>query len=117
MKKKITLCGSTKFKTAFEYLNRAMTLDGFVVYSVAFFTHADGDKLTDREKKKLDEVHKKKIDNSDGILVIDIDGYIGDSTASEIEYAKLKGKEVTRLSELKVLYGMTEWSIANRSNT
>lgn len=39
-------------------------------------------------------MHKKKIDISDAIYVVNIDGYIGSSTRSEIEYAKNNGKEV-----------------------
>lgn len=39
-------------------------------------------------------MHKRKIDMSDEIFVINVDGYIGDSTRSEIEYAKLCGKKI-----------------------
>lgn len=92
--KKITLCGSTKFKREFEAINKQLTLEGNVVYSVAFFAHADNEPLTEDQKKKLDEVHKLKIDNSDAIFVIDVDAYIGDSTRSEIRHAEDTGKGV-----------------------
>ena len=45
----------------------------------------------------LDDMHKRKIDMADEIFVIDVDGYIGDSTRSEIEYAKATGKPVRYL--------------------
>lgn len=97
--KRITLCGSTKFKREFEAINKQLTLEGNVVYSVAFFGHADKIPLTTEQKKTCDEVHKKKIDNSDGIFVIDVDGYIGESTRSEISHAEATGKFIKYLSD------------------
>jgi len=96
--KKITLCGSTKFKNEFLAVNGKLTLEGNVVYSVAFFGHADKIPVTAEEKETLDRVHKLKIDNSDGIFVIDVGGYIGSSTRSEIEHAEKTGKFVKYLS-------------------
>lgn len=96
--KRITLCGSTRFKREYEALNKQLTLEGYIVYSVAIFEHADNQQLTDEQKKLLDKVHRAKIDNSDAILVIDVDGYIGESTRNEIEYAEKKGKTVKYLS-------------------
>jgi hypothetical protein len=98
--KKITLCGSTKFKKAFLEWNRRLTLDGHLVYSVAFWTHTDGTAPDADRKKLLDTVHKSKIESSDAIFVLDIGGYVGDSTAREIDYAQSRGKEIIRLSEL-----------------
>jgi len=108
--KKITLCGSTKFKREFEAINKQLTLEGNIVYSVAFFGHADNIPLTAEQKTLLDLVHYKKIDNSDGILVIDVDGYIGESTSNEIAYATSTGKFVKYLSsfpDLKMLCDAT----------
>ena len=45
----------------------------------------------------VDEVHKRKIDLADKIFVINIDGYIGESTKSEIAYAKRMGKLIEYL--------------------
>ena len=47
----------------------------------------------------LDNMHKRKIDMADGIYVINVGGYIGESTRSEIEYAKAHGKEVKYLED------------------
>jgi len=96
--KRITLCGSTKLKKEFQAINKKLSLEGSVVYSVAFFGHADNIKLTKEQKELLDGVHKEKIDNSDGILVIDVDGYIGNSTMGEIMHAEKTGKFVKYLS-------------------
>lgn len=91
--KVITLCGSTKFKEDFERVNRELTLAGNIVISVGCFGHS-GDVFSDEQKEMFDEIHKRKIDLSDAIYVINKNGYIGTSTANEIEYAKAHGKEV-----------------------
>ena len=49
----------------------------------------------------LDEMHKQKIDLSDEIYVINVGGYIGESTKNEIEYAKARGKEVSFMENKK----------------
>ena len=91
--KVITLCGSTRFKEDFERVNRELTLAGNIVLSVGCFGHS-GDVFTDEQKVMLDEIHKRKIDMSDAIYVINPNGYIGESTRSEIKYANEHGKEV-----------------------
>ena len=48
----------------------------------------------------LDKMHRQKIDLSDEIYVINPGGYIGESTKSEIEYAKRKGKKVSYLENV-----------------
>jgi len=88
MNKKITLCGSTKFREEFDLVNAWLSLNGHVVYSCAIFGHQSNINLTDDEKETLDQVHKLKILNSDEIYVINVDKYIGNSTASEIKYAQ-----------------------------
>jgi len=45
----------------------------------------------------LDDMHKRKIDMADSIFVINVGGYIGESTRSEIEYAKKNGRGVQYL--------------------
>lgn len=103
--KVITLCGSTRFKDAFMEAQKRLTLEGNIVISVGLFGHS-GDKevwenmdegtLT-KTKEMLDDMHKRKIDMADEIFVINVGGYIGDSTKSEIIYAKESGKVVNYL--------------------
>lgn len=95
-KKIITLCGSTKFKDEFEKSNKDLTLQGNIVISVGLFGHS-GDIISDDQKLMLDEMHKRKIDLADEIFVINVGGYIGSSTRSEIEYAIRTGKGVRYL--------------------
>jgi hypothetical protein len=96
--KVITLCGSTKFKETFLEQQKRLTLDGNIVISVGLFGHS-GDIFTDQQKVMLDDMHKRKIDIADEIFVIDVNGYIGNSTRSEIEYAKATGKKVNYYTE------------------
>jgi hypothetical protein len=102
---KLTLCGSTRFPEAFEYWNAQLTLAGNIVYSVALMPRHSNLKglLTEQEKQQLDEIHLRKIDNSDAIFVIDVGGYLGQSTKGEIEYALSNGKGVYKLSEFTVV--------------
>ena len=105
--KVITLCGSTRFKKEFMDIQKMLTLKGNIVISVGVFGHSgdsevwenmDEGKLT-KTKEMLDDMHKRKIDMADEIFVINVDGYIGESTKSEIEYAKKTGKKVTYMEK------------------
>ena len=97
--KTITLCGSTKFKSEYEECNKKLTLEGNIVISVGLFGHADKVNLTKEQKSLLDEIHLRKIDLSDEIFVINVGGYIGESTQKEIGYAKAKGKAIGYLEK------------------
>ena len=94
----ITLCGSTRFKEQFLEAQKRLTLEGNIVISVGLFGHS-GDEEVWKEgtKEMLDDMHKRKIDMADAIYVINVGGYFGSSTRSEIEYAKKQGKQVLYL--------------------
>lgn len=103
--KVITLCGSTRFKNDFLEQQKRLTLEGNIVISVGLFGHAGDNEVWDnmdegtltRTKEMLDDMHKRKIDMADEIFVINVGGYIGSSTKSEIEYAMATGKPVQYL--------------------
>lgn len=100
--KVITLCGSTRFKDAFLETQKRLTLEGNIVISVGLFGHSGDDEVwKEGTKEMLDNMHKRKIDMSDGIFVINVGGYIGDSTRSEIDYAIKNGKTVEYLEPIK----------------
>ncbi len=93
--KVITLCGSTRFRDAFMEAQKRLTLEGNIVISVGMFGHAGDDEVwKPGTKEMLDDMHKRKIDMADEIYVINVGGYIGESTRSEIEYARKTGKAV-----------------------
>ena len=101
----VTLCGSTRFKNEFYEVQKRLTLEGKIVISVGLFGHSGDEEVWDgmdegtlgKKKVMLDDMHKRKIDMADSIFVINVGGYIGESTRSEIEYAKLHGKGVEYL--------------------
>ena len=78
-----------------------LTLDGNIVLTPNFFYNIKKEELDEKTKKMLDEMHKQKIDMSDEIYVINVGGYIGESTKLEIEYAKEKGKRISYLENMK----------------
>ena len=90
----ITLCGSIKFKDEFMKVQEKLTLEGNIVLIPNFFTNIKKEDINLEFKNMLDKMHKQKIDMSNEIYVINIGGYIGESTKSEIEYAKSKGKKI-----------------------
>ena len=106
--KVITLCGSTRFKDEFLRIQKELTLKGYIVLSVGLFGHSGDNEVWEnmdegtltKTKEMLDDMHKRKIDMSDEIFVINVNGYIGESTKSEIEYAIKNGKKVNYLEKL-----------------
>ena len=100
--KVITLCGSTKFKEEFLKVQKELTLKGNIVISVGLFGHSgDNEVWIEGTKEMLDDMHLRKIDMADEIFVINVGGYIGDSTRKEIKYAEKNGKKVSYLIEDK----------------
>lgn len=96
--KVITLCGSTRFKDQFFEVQKKLTLEGYIVISVGLFGHSGDDEVwTEGVKEMLDKMHLSKIDMADEIFVINVDGYIGESTKREIAYAESKGKKINFL--------------------
>ena len=96
--KVITLCGSTRFEDAFIKAQKQLTLEGNIVISVGLFGHSGDEEVwAEGTKEMLDDMHKRKIDMADEIFVINVGGYIGSSTRSEIEYAIETGKAVRYL--------------------
>ncbi len=93
----VTLCGSTKFKKEFLDAQKKLTLEGSIVISVGFFGHADNDPVSEEQKIELNVLHFRKIDISDSIFVVNVKGYIGESTKREISYARSTGKFVQYL--------------------
>ncbi len=101
----VCLCGSTRFMEAFHAAGWQFTLDGYIVLSVGVCKHAEdhgGEALGQDVAARLDELHLRKIDLSDRVFVLNVDGYIGESTRREIEYAIAIGKPLSYLEPEKV---------------
>lgn len=105
----ITLCGSTRFKDEFMEAQKRLTLAGNIVISVGLFGHSGDNEVWEtmdegsltKTKEMLDDMHKRKIDMADEIFVINVGGYIGSSTRSEIDYAIATGKPVQYLEAVR----------------
>jgi hypothetical protein len=97
----VCLCGSTRFSHAFQEANLHETLAGRIVLSIGCDMRSDvdifgplpADELT-AIKARLDKLHLRKIDLADEVLILNVGGYIGESTARELAYARQQGKRV-----------------------
>jgi hypothetical protein len=108
----VCLCGSTRFSAAFREANLRETLAGRIVLTIGCDMRSDVELFSDKSewelreiKDDLDILHLQKIRLADEILVLNVGGYVGESTRREIEYAREIGKKVRWL---EVFDGETE---------
>lgn len=91
----VCLCGSVRWAEAFAEANLRESLAGAIVLSIAGHAQVSMERgITKEQKAALDELHFRKIDLADEVLVINVAGYIGESTRNEINYAKKKKKKI-----------------------
>jgi len=105
----VCLCGSTRFYEAFQRANFELTMKGHIVLSVGFYPHApelwakrlhgETTGITPEQKIALDELHKRKIELADEVLILNVDGYIGSSTRAEHDHARRLEKKISYLQE------------------
>ena len=95
---KVCLCGSTRFKETFFNVARDFTLKGYIVTMPMVFVHR-GDIVNNLDKDYLDEIHKTKIAEANLVYIINENGYIGESTKSEIDWALQLGKKIEYLEK------------------
>lgn len=100
----VCLCGSTKFWRVFQRQSLRLTLEGKIVLSIGAASGTDDEHFGnlprseyDAAKSMLDELHLRKIDLADEVLILNVGGYIGESTARELAYAIASGKIVSYL--------------------
>ncbi|KAH8656016.1 hypothetical protein BGZ60DRAFT_417628 [Tricladium varicosporioides] len=103
----VCLCGSTRFMDAFREANERETLAGKIVLSVGVDMRTStalspfSEEALEGIKVRLDALHKEKIKLADEILVLNVGAYIGESTRSEIAFARGLGKKVRYLEEVE----------------
>jgi hypothetical protein len=95
----VCLCGSTRFATEFMDAQFRETLAGKIVLTVGCFPRKpDGSwdrmKVSDAQKEALDALHMRKIEMADEILILNVGGYIGESTKEELAHAKRLNKAI-----------------------
>ncbi|MFX1419489.1 MAG: hypothetical protein ACFE9N_11270 [Promethearchaeota archaeon] len=100
---KIYLVGSAKFKDSFIKIESILQIIHNKLVSICSLDGLLNKKsFSFKEWKKLQEVALKKLHFQEAILVIDIDGYIGEHTTEEIDYFKKNiQKPIYYLSKLK----------------
>ena len=96
----ITVCGSLKFIKEIMEITEKMELQGNCMLSLIYPTRSNKDAYTYEEVLMLGKMHREKIKLSDAVLVVNVNGYIGNSTKSEIEYAKSLNKEIIYYTDL-----------------
>ena len=100
----VCLCGSTRFHEAFRRANLRETLNGKIVLTIGCDCKSnEASGLPPETKQRLDELHLRKIDLADEILVLNVGGYIGQSVRREIGYARQQGKRVRWLESAPCL--------------
>jgi hypothetical protein len=104
----VCICGSTRFTPLmmmmeWEYAKQGILAFGWFVKPTR--TDEPTDHLAEHENVKeiFDELHKRKIDLADEVLILNVGGYIGDSTRSELAYARSKGKPIRWLEPDKAI--------------
>ena len=99
----VCLCGSTRFREAFDRAACDETLAGRIVLTVNDFDTARrqpiGHHPPTEEKARLDKLHLRKIDLADEVLILNVGGYIGESTRRELQYALSLGKHIRFLED------------------
>lgn len=105
----VCLCGSTRFTEEMLVKQWEFTKKGYIVLSWCalpdwYFQGEDKYHIGDQEgvKKLVDEVHLRKIDLADEVFVINVDGYIGESTRNEINYSLKTGKPIEYLEDVEL---------------
>ncbi len=100
--KVVCLCGSTRFAEQMNLLGARLTLNGYIVVRpevVTYSSESDPQRVAPEVKAALDELHLRKIDLASWVFVVNVGGYIGESTAREVAYARSLGKRLSYLIE------------------
>lgn len=106
----VCLCGSTRFSEAFQEANLKETLAGRIVLTIGCDMKSDNELFEDLSetelqglKVRLDDLHLRKIDIADEVLILNVNGYVGQSTRRELEYARVGGKKIRWLEPDKAI--------------
>jgi len=104
--KTVCFCGSTRFAQNFMIERWLLEKQGVITFGINILPNGyfEGEDHHGAEqegvKDILDELHKRKIDISDEVVILNVGGYIGESTRSELKYAESIGKPIKYLEPL-----------------
>jgi hypothetical protein len=94
----VCMCGSVRFRSTWAGQLARLADEGCIVLTIGRMLPKASGEFDPAHKERLDWLHKRKIDLCDWVWVLDVGGYIGDSTKSEIAYAESIGRPVRYLS-------------------
>lgn len=101
----VCYCGSLRVaKEAFQKAEYESVLNGEIAL-LPCCTFVDIQRQYGAEsnyKQIADELHKRKIDLSDEVFILNVGGYIGESTRNEIQYAEEIGKPIKYLEPIRI---------------
>lgn len=92
----LTLCGSARYEQYWHEANKQLGLAGHICFSLMTFPSVEGSKswYTEEQKQILDLAHLAKIEESDGVVMLNIEGYLGESSLRELQWARLRAVTV-----------------------
>jgi hypothetical protein len=102
----VCFCGSTRFANTFMIERWKLEKQGIITLGInilpnGYFTDTDHHGAEQEGVKDiLDDLHKRKIDISDEVVILNVGGYIGDSTKSELDYTVKIGKPVVYFEKI-----------------
>ncbi len=98
----LTLCGSARYEPVWHETNKQLGLAGHICFSLMTFPSIEGEKTwyTPEQKWTLDLAHLAKIEESAGVVMLNVQSYLGESSLRELEWARLRSKSVYWLYEL-----------------
>jgi len=97
--KVVCIIGSSRFKNDHLGVAQRETLKGKIVLITGFFHHVDRVPISSVMKRKLDDLQLRKVEMSDEVIVVNINGYVGESTMEQIEHASRLGKPISWLED------------------
>ena len=99
----VCLCGSTRFVETFNEWRKKLTYEGKIVLAIEIVTiQAKKDYPSSETKKMLDELYLRMIDMADEVMILNVGGYIGESTKKELEYARKNSKSIKFLETTNI---------------
>lgn len=96
----ITVCGSLRFIKEMLQIAEKLELECNSVLLPVYNPNKNKDAFNSDEILMLSKMHKEKIKLSDAVLVVNVDGYIGNSTKDEMEFAKKLNKKIIYYTDL-----------------
>jgi hypothetical protein len=101
--KVVCFCGSTRFAGHFMVERWKLEKQGIITLGINIlpdgYFAGENHHGAEQEGVKhiLDDLHLRKIDLADEVVILNVDGYIGESTRRELDYAKSVGKPIKYL--------------------